>query len=324
MRRYLGDTGSQNLQLTTVRTFHAAASLLTILLLFFPHIASAELPALVDLRSQFKPAIQREAGSENDVQVSSYRGTINIPIALGKSTFLVPSLYYKSDITAHHDVLENADTFYDFHAVGLSALAIQLLPEKWVLTLRLSSSIAGDFSTFDSGMLAGTALLMATKPVSESLTLGASVIASVGFGKFTSFPGILVIWKPDTSFVFDGYFPAFANAKWIASKDLELGLRTELDASRYAVRDKSVIASEACSSSRSECIDNISSLSVMVGGQASYRLFGSIWISSFVGRTAYTRFEQNNADGDPISGGLQGMSETWVARAGLAWRISNR
>jgi hypothetical protein len=142
-------------------------------------------------------------------------------------------------------------------------------------------------------------------------------------------------WRP-SPFHIETFLPAFFDAKAILGDRLEIGLRAEVSGNAYAVRDARVAKVWPCAPNpvddpttsqnelvpqRRECFDHVAYSVVTAGAMVSVRLFGSVWMSAFGGRSLFRRFELMNDDNDRITGGAQDLPNAFFVRSRLAWRI---
>src|SRR6187402_759603 len=69
-----------------------------------PAPAGAQFPNLVELGAQYLPKAPLEDPRPVEAQVASYEASLNLPLVLGKRTFLIPGLGYHSDAISYTDV----------------------------------------------------------------------------------------------------------------------------------------------------------------------------------------------------------------------------
>ncbi|MCA9564589.1 MAG: hypothetical protein KC561_13925, partial [Myxococcales bacterium] len=202
--------------------------------------ALAQFPDLVEVSAQYLPAVELRDIEGGNAQVSSYDGSINIPLVLGETTFLIPGLSYHADSIAFDGVPEELNRLRLFHSVSLPLLFVQLLPEDWAFSARIAPTLAGDFAAIDSQTYQMSALAMATRPFSARVVFGFGAIVSFSFGELLPLPALYLDWTPTPWFRFESFLPALAQASFIVGDRLVVGPRFDISGNEYAVRDAAI------------------------------------------------------------------------------------
>ncbi|MET0386562.1 MAG: DUF6268 family outer membrane beta-barrel protein [Polyangiales bacterium] len=296
--------------------------------------AQAQLPQLGEVSAQYLPGVSVAEPAGAEAQVSTYDAQLNVPIAIGDSSLLIPGLNYHSDTTSFDDVPDDFAQLRAFHALDVPLLFIQLLPHAWSLSARVAPGLAGDLRKLDVGLVRLSAMAMATHVFSPSFTLGFGALASYAFGSFLPLPAAYVDWRPVAHLQVEGFVPAFFQVKLRLGR-FELGARAEIAGQSYAVRDRRIAGTWPCSGARDDpatavneasaqpeqCFDHLAYSVASVGALVSARLMGGLWLNAYVGRTMYRRFEQLNDDDARVAGGLQRLPDAVLIRVGLSWRL---
>lgn len=289
-----------------------------VLLLCWSSLAQAQFPNLAEVQAQYYPSTELPEHEGFRSQQTAYDVAINVPVPLGERTFLIPGLAYHADSISFRGVPEGFNPPRLFQSVELSALFVQLLPKNWALSFRLSGALAGDYEDIDAGLIQVGAMAMATKSFGEEFTFGFGGLLSTGFGQLLPLPAIYAEWKPSSLFRIETFLPAFATAVLSPGDRFEFSLRADVAGQNYGMRSDDVRA--ACSN-LGRCVDNIAVSTVAVKLDVAVRLFSSLWLNAYVGRTLFRRYEERDDDGDRVMGGLNELPNAFVAGGGLAFRI---
>ncbi len=294
------------------------------------------MPDLVELSVQYMPRADLEEPRPTQTQVSSYDAALNLPLALGAKTFLIPGLAYHADSISYDGAPPGFQELRGFHSADLALLFVQLLSPQWSLSLRAAPGLAGDFAAVDSGLLRLNAVALASYSASDRLVLGAGGLAGYSFGSWLVLPAAYVDWKPSPLFRVEAFVPAFANVKLALGSRIEVGVRAEVAGNSYAVRDERVAGSWPCAAAAgddpltvadervrqpADCFDHVAYSVASAGLVAGVRLFESVWLTAFAGHSFYRRIEQMNEDDDPLPGGAQDVANVPVVRVGFTWRV---
>jgi hypothetical protein len=296
--------------------------------------AHAQLPDLVDVQAQYLPGVALSDPRPARVQVSSYEGTLNVPIVLGEHTFLIPGVSYHSEAVSYARTPAGFTELRAFHSMELAVLFVQLLPNDWSLSARVAPGIAADSLALDSNQLRVSALALATRTFSDRLVLGGGALASYSFGTLLPLPAAYVEWKPVDALCITSFLPAFIDVRYTLWDRLELGLRADVAGNAYAVRDERIRNAWPCAAQPgvgsdpaaqpadpAECFDHVAYSVGLVGLVAGVRLFGSVWWTAMAGHSVFRRFDQRNAEDERVTDGLQSMPNAPFVRTGLTWRI---
>lgn len=303
----------------------AALGLLVLIACASP--AEAQFPDLVDLSGQYMPPVALEDPQPVQAQVASYDFSLNVPIVLGAKTFLIPGFGYHSESVSYTDTPDGFEQLRAFHAVDLSVLFVQLLPNDWSLSLRLAPGLAGDFQSVDSGMLRINALALVTHGFSERFVLGGGALAAYSFGTWLPLPALYMDWQPMDGLQFETFLPAFAHVKYTIANRVEFGVRTEVAGNAYAIRDARIaergpcVATDIGPADRDQCFDHVAYSVATAGLVVGVRLFETVWLHGYAGHSYFRRFEQMNEDDTRIREGLQSLPNGWLVRAGVTWRL---
>lgn len=318
-----------------VGALRCAAVLLWLLLASLaPRPALAQLPDLIDLDAYYMPSVELEEPRPAEAQVASYEGSLNVPLALSDTTFLVPGLAYHGEAISFSRTPPDLIELRAFHSFELPLLFVQLLPKRWSLSLRVAPGLAGDFHDVDLDMLRVSAVGLATHSF-DSVVVGGGAIASYAFGSFLPLPAAYVDWTPSGWFRIEAFLPAFAATTFTIARRVELGVRAEVAGNSYAVRDARIARSWPCVATSddpgtsldesvadaTQCFDHLAYSYAVAGVAVGVRIAGSLWATGFAGHTFYRRFEQMNDHDDRITGGVQDLPNSFLIRAGLTWRL---
>lgn len=284
--------------------------------------ANAQFPDLLELSGQYLPSVELDDPVGVEAQVASYDASINVPIILSDTRFLIPGLAYHVDSVSFPNAPSEFIELRAFHSVDVALLYVQLLPKDWALSLRLAPGLAGDFAAVDVDMFHVSALAMATRGFSDKLVFGFGALASYSFGEFLPLPSIYLDWQPQEWLRFETFLPAFAHLDFIIGDRVEVGPRLDVAGNEYAVREARIQNSPACAGeSRDQCLDHLAYSIATAGVQVGGRLTGSLWLTVFSGRTVFRRFEMQNARGRLLDGGVEDLPPSWFIRTSLTFRI---
>jgi hypothetical protein len=300
----------------------------------YPAQTLAQFPDLVDLSAQYLPGVPLEDPRPLEVQVASYEGTLNLPIVLGKNSFLIPGVGYHNDAVSYAHDPPGFTELRAFHAIDVPLLFVQLLPNDWSMSVRLAPGLAADAPDLEAEQLRLSGLVLFTRAFSERLVLGAGGLASYSFGTLLPLPAAYAEWKPIDGWRVESFLPAFIDTRYTFWKRLELGVRADIAGNSYAVRDERIRNAWPCArdpdaapgaqeslADASQCFDHIAYSTGVVGLVAGVRLFGSVWWTGMAGHTVYRRFDQRSARDERVPGGLQAMPDAPFVRTNLTWRI---
>jgi hypothetical protein len=177
--------------------------------------------------------------------------------------------------------------------------------------------------------------MVSWSPEGEPLTLGGGALASYSFGELLPLPMTYVDWAPVAGFRIEASLPFFASAIVSLQDRIELGLLADVGGNEYVIRkreirnrypcavevdDPSTEANEAVAAPAS-CTDHLAYSVVAAGAVARVRLFSSLWLGTFVGRTLYRRYELKNAEGGTVPGGDADVPNEIAVRLALTFRI---
>jgi hypothetical protein len=301
-----------------------------------PRVVQAQIPDLASVTAQDAPSAGLESRPPAKAQVTSYDVSLNLPVPIGGRTFLIPGLAYHVDSLSYTDTPPAFTELRTFHSLELPLLMVQLLPDDWALSFRVSPALAGDFRGFDTGLFHLSALALGTHSFSKRFAIGGGAIATYAFGSLLFLPSVSAEWKPLDGLQFLVFVPALASAKYTFSGRVELGLRADIAGNSYSIRDSRVANRWPCKpdaadnpataanealAARSECIDHVAYSVGTVGAMVGVRLFESVWWTAFAGTTLFRRLDQQNDQDEPVTGGKQTLSSAFVVRSGLVWRI---
>lgn len=312
-------------------------------LLSAPALASAQPLDLLELRSEYLPPTalegDRPTGSTpwsdaDEVQVSTYAASLNVPLALGDSTVLAPGFGYRLDkLSFAHE--SPAERELDLHAFEVPLTLIHLLSNDWMLLFQATPGIAGDLAAVESRALRMQGLGLVSYQLSDQLVLGGGAAAMFEFGSLLPLPVLYAHWEPTAEITVDAFLPVQAEAKLALGDRFEIGLRADVDGNSYAISDSAIRGAWPCvaeaddtgtpeneaQAAPKQCIDHVGYSVATAGASFGVRTYDSLWLSLYAGRTAFRRFEQMNADNDPVAGGLQTLPNVFFARVGLTWRL---
>jgi len=305
----------------------AAVAILCVVLAANPRPAAAQMPSLVELSAQYMPGT--EIGGTRpmqDAQISSYQLSLNVPIQLSARSFLIPGFTYRLDSIALAHASDGT-THDELHAPGASALFIQLLPGRWSASVRGAVSFAGSLgTTVDRRMIEGGLLALASRSITDDFTIGAGALLSAGFGEVHPLPVLSVRWKPAAAAQLELFAPVFASARYTAWNRIEIGARTEVSGTTYAIRDAST--RQGCAGSATEamaapdaCFDHVTYLAASAGLLTGVRLTSTLWLTTYAGLAFYRHADQRNRSGETIPGGGDTLPRAGFVRTSLVWRL---
>jgi hypothetical protein len=289
--------------------------------------AAGQMPDLVSGAAQYMPGAALEHPRPAEAQVTSYDAAFNVPAPLGESTFLIPGASYHVEAVSFARAPAELVELRAFHAVDGAVLFVQLLPERWSLSLRVSAGIAGDLEAVDGDLVRVNALALATHAFSDRFVLGGGALASYAFGSLLPLPAAYVEWKPDPVLTLEAFLPAFAHVRLALWDRVELGYRAEVAGNAYGIRDERITGAWPCAATDTmpaepdACFDHVAYSVITMGPTLSLRLFSSVWFDVSGGHSVLRRFEQMNGDDEPIPGGVQDLPNVPFVRSGFTWRI---
>jgi len=301
-----------------------------------PGAAWAQFPNLVELGAQYLPAAPLEDPRPVEAQVASYEASLNVPLVLGKNTFLIPGLGYHSDAISYTDAPTGFTELRAFHSLELPLLFVQLLPGDWALSVRLAPGLAADQLGFDEGLLRVSALGLISHTFSERFVLGGGALTTYAFGSFLPLPALYLDWEPLDALRIETFLPAFVAVSYTFWERLELGVRADVAGNAYAVRDDRIQGAWPCAAAAADdpltaedearadparCFDHVAYSVGSAGVVASVRVIGSVWFTVMAGHSFFRRLELLNAEDVRLAGGLQAIPDVPLFRAGLSWRL---
>lgn len=316
--------------------FSIPAAIVWLVLAANPRTARAQLPSLVELTAQYAPPADLGSGQPTHVQISSGQLALNVPIRLSRSRFLIPGLTDRVDRISYAQMPVDGSTRTTFHAPELSALFVQLLPNRWSATVRASGSLTGGFETIEPRTIRYSMLALVNRSTSDRLTLGGGVLATGGFGKILPLPVVSLQWKPINEVKIEVFVPAFASVRYTAWNRVELGARVEVTGNAYAIRDAHTADRWPCVAQPADdpatspnesmanpgaCLDHVAYTVASAGVFTGVRLTSTIWLAAFGGISFYRHAEVQNRDGDSVPGGAQDLPRALFVRTSLAWRL---
>lgn len=289
------------------------------------HPAHAQMPNLIDLSAEYTPPANLERSDLSRLQISSYQVALSVPIPLSPRQFLIPGLTYHVDSTSRVAMQDNAhDTF---HAPEASLMFIQLMPQRWSITVRGAASVAGSYDTIDRRMIAYSGMLLAAWSPSDQVTAGAGMIVTGGFGQLLPLPALTVRWQPRQDLRIDMFVPAFAALRYTVWDGFELGARTEFQGHTYAYR-----GADACTTPRDPtssdlmtgsdgCLDHVRYTMATTGVVGGVRLTDSVWLTAYAGTSVYRRGEELDRDDHQLPGASHTLPRVLFFRTNVAWRL---
>jgi hypothetical protein len=298
--------------------------------------AAAQVPSLVDLSAQYTPPGRASDPQATEAQLSSYQLTLNVPVPLSPKRFLILGGSYHVDTVDYSQMPAGVEEDRTFHAIELSALMVQVLPERWILLARASGGIAGGFESIDRRMIRYNALVVAAKSVSDQLSVGGGVLVAGGYKRFLPLPAIQLNWKPTRDVLVEAFLPAFVTARYTTGNRFEIGARVELTGATYAIRDARDRNRWPCTAQPTDdpgtpgdetmarsnaCLDHVSYTVGSAGVLAGVRLTSTVWLTTFTGISFYRRFERLNDGNGSLDGGAQSLPASGFFRANITWRI---
>jgi Domain of unknown function (DUF6268) len=218
----------------------AVATLLGLSPALWPRVATAQLPALAEVTTQYLPGSRVPDSGGLQAQVTSYDAALNLPLALGESTFLVAGALYHVDSISYAQAPLGFTELNALHAIDFPILLVQLLSPQWSLSMRVWPGAASDAGELDRDALRVGALAMLSWSPHSRLTLGGGPLASYAFGQLLPLPLIYVDWKPKPWFRIEASVPAFASALFTPGDRWELGVEADVNGNEYAIREPEI------------------------------------------------------------------------------------
>lgn len=294
---------------------------LALALLTWAPTVPAQLPPLLEVSGQYLPPSEVPGTSGLRAQIATYDGSVNVPIPLGASTFLLPGISYHVEGVSYERAREGFAGPRVLHALDVSLLFTHALSQRWWLSLRGSSGLAGDFQAIDSGHLRLGGLAMATYAFGDHLVVGAGGLVTHAFGDLRPLPLVYLDWRPLPWWRIEANLPLFANLTLGMGSRFEVGVVADLNGNEYAIRDRRIQADPNCASGAGACMDHVAYAVVTAGPVARVRLFSTVWLSVTAGRTLWRRFELKDARNRVLPGGGEDLPAAVLLRAGLVWRV---
>lgn len=312
--------------------------MLLLLMAVWPSRGRAQMPDLLDISAQYIPSVELRDPKPTTTQLSSYDGTLNVPLPLGARTFLVLGAnYHVESASFAHKAQGFQEPARSFHSVEAAAMLIQLLPNDWSITMRVAPGLAADRLAFDEDLARVSALVMATKGFSRHFVLGGGGLLSYSFGSLLPLPALYLEYKPVPALRFETFLPAFAQLLYTVAGRVEVGVRADVSGNSYGIRDPSIAESYPCRAAEDDpstsfnegaadpaaCFDHVAYSLVLAGAALNVRLFGDVWLSTFFGHSLYRRFDTLNAAdrSTDVAGGGETLPNNWFLRCGLTWRL---
>jgi hypothetical protein len=302
-----------------------------------PSLARAQLPPLAETQAQYLPSSEVPDSGGLKSQVASYDAALNVPIVLGETTFLVPGAQYHVDSVSYSGQPAGFTELNALHSVDFPILLVQLLSETWSLSMRVWPGAASDFGAFDTQALrVGGLALLTWSPPRGRVTLGAGPIVTYAFGEMLPLPLVYVDWKPKPWLRVEASLPAFTNVQVALGQRWELGVQADVNGNEYSIRAPELAERYPCRSSPvddatttanetkadpASCLDHLAYSVVTAGAVARLRLFSSVWLGAFFGRTLFRRYDAKNVSGEAVPGGRVALSNELALRVALTFRL---
>jgi hypothetical protein len=300
-----------------------------------PRDAWAQLPPLAEAATQYVPASHVSEGGGLRAQISSYDAQINVPTVLGKNTFFISGLQYHVDSVSYSREPPGFTPLNALHGIDVTLLLAQRVSDKLTLSFRAWPGVAGDLEALDSGLLHVGALAMLTWSPQKTFTLGGGALASYAFGQALPLPMLYLDWTPRQSFRVEASLPFFASAIFRHAGRLELGALADVAGNEYAIRKREIrerypcvagsddpnTAGDEARAAPERCADHLAYSVISAGAVARVRLFSSLWLGTFFGRTLFRRYDVKNADGVSVPGGQAEIDNQWLLRLSLTFRV---
>lgn len=298
--------------------------------------ASAQLPPLVEVSTQYLPESLVPGENGLGASVVSYDAALNVPVALSETTYLIPGAQYHVDSVSYSGASPGFTALTALHAVDFPLLLVHRIAESWALAIRAWPGAAADFHGMGSGALRLGGLAMASWLPNRQFTLGAGILASHAFGELLPLPLFYVDWQPSSWLRVEASLPAFVSAHIALGGRLELGVLADVSGNEYAIGHPGIRERYPCASNgvddpvtptdeslaRSEyCLDHLAYSVFVAGGLARVRLVSSLWLTTFFGHTLSRRYDLKNAAGGTVPGGEVDLPNELVLRMGLLFRI---
>ena len=297
--------------------------------------AVAQVTDLVSVGAQYVPPVDAPEAPPATAQLTSVDLRLNAPIRLGERSILIPGIAYHLDSIAFDDTPEGFVELGPFHAVSASLYYVRLLPKDWSLALNAGVGLAGDFDQVDGGLVRVNALVLAAKALSERVTLGFGALFNYAFGRPLPLPAFRVDWHPTPEFQLELFLPGFLRVTQRFAGRVELGGLLEISGNEYAIRDPRIQDAWPCRAQpadnpltprdetvaeRADCVDNVAYSFAAVGLTLGVRLFASVWLTLYGGRTVFRRFDPRNADGGDVADIGDDLPNAFFLRGTLTFR----
>lgn len=300
-----------------------------------PASVTAQATDLVSVGVQYAPPVDAPEAPPATAQVTSYDLQLNAPIPLGERSVLVAGLAYHVDSVTFDNEPEGFVDLRAFHAVSASAFYVRLLPKDWSLAMSAGLGLAGDFLAVDGGLVRVNAMVLAAKATSERLTVGFGAVFNYAFGVPLPLPALRLDWHPTPAFQLELLFPGFFRVGYSIGNRFEIGARLEISGNEYAIRDDRLRGGWPCQAEaaddpatvqdetvpeRANCVDSVAYSFAAAGLTVGVRLFSSVWLSLYGGRTVFRRFAPRNADGGDVTDAGDDLPNQFFIRATLTFR----
>ena len=297
--------------------------------------ALAQLPPLFEASTQYFPTTRVPDAGGVRAQISSYDLAVNVPFALGENTFFLPGAQYHMDSVSYSAEPAGFTPLNALHSLDLTLLLAHRWADTWTLSFRAWPGVAGDFEALDAGALHAGALGMVTWAPDEHFTFGGGALASYAFGELLPLPMLYLDWSPLPDWRIEASLPFFASTVVSLGDRVELGVLADVAGNEYSIRKPAIRKRYPCAAqtddpatpadeSRAEpasCTDHLAYSVVAAGAVARLRVFSSLWLGAFFGRTLYRRYELMNADGGTVPGGKAQLPNAFSLRLGLTFRV---
>lgn len=250
-----------------------------------------------------RPSVALDGEPGEEVGVSVVQAAASVRIQLGARTFLTPGVSFQAQqLSREGNAMSGAAG--DLYSLEVPVMLVHVLNEKWALAGRMSAGLSGDFATLDRH-LGVTGAAMATRRMSDRLSLGFGGGVSYGAGRWLPVPMATIDWRPTDRLRVDAFLPLYARGIHRFGDRLEAGVALFGEGARWALDGDRGDAR------------TLDYYSLDAGGVLGMRVGERTWLNLFAGWNAFRRYEVHGGDGDGHHDPERGL----VLRGGLEIRL---
>jgi hypothetical protein len=226
-----------------------------------------------------------------ELAFSRFEAGFRLPIPLtkkpGQATFLLAGASYEFLLTeATRGGGEIFVRGQELHGVDVQLGLIRHFGPRWRLIVNVAPGFAGDFIELEGDGFRFQGVLLVTYRLSDSVSLGAGVLATTAFGQPLPMPGLTFEYRKP-KFRIDAFLPLRLDVAFSAHEAVELGIGAHVSGNNFDI-------------SNDETVDAARFSQLDVSAFAAFRLTDPLWISVSGGPVVGRRFDFVDGNGETL------------------------